>query len=173
MTFPNVRLNEETNKLTGLKLDPLTSRKPTNEKPTSTAVTNVALTTKTASPVVVVNTAGNSSDATKSTIVKKEDSSASPFSSLLSPPPTVSVSVYNQASPMALPLLTPPSPPPARSNTSVQPPSSSSSTSVPAADQVPTKPIVNPAESTATPKENSSEDSKPVVNGNPEHSSKY
>lgn len=73
--------------------------------------------------VVVVN----SSETVKPNhvVVKKDEAVASAFSSLLSPPPTVSV--CNQASPMTMPLLTPPSPPP-QTKTNPQPTTTSKDT---------------------------------------------
>jgi hypothetical protein len=97
----------------GIKLDPQTSSSSKSKNDTKETKEKQPASAKPAPGVVVVVGAG-SETAPKppavTAVAKKEDPTA--LSSLLSPPPTVSVSVYNQASPMTMPLLTPPSPPP-------------------------------------------------------------
>lgn len=102
-TFPNIRYNEETNKLTGIKLDPQMSKKATNEKTTNN---------KPSKPVMFVVNSSNSDVKTVVTapVAAKIDEDAQPSSSLVSPPQALSISINNQPSALAMPLLTPPSP---------------------------------------------------------------
>lgn len=138
----------------GIKLDPQTSSSSKSKSDTKEAKEKQPASAKPAPGVVVVVGAG-SEMAPKPTAVtsvaKKEDPTA--LSSLLSPPPTVSVSVYNQASPMTMPLLTPPSPPPPKTIAPVTTTMTEQTDNSDNKQQTPSETVVK------------EKDNKPIVNG--------